>query len=1152
MLGLVGDSSSAVRRPLRFWWALLLLGMLGFALGGGRTARSVPVGEGPTWDNPTGDPPGENCQIVRTPIMQATASPNRGLIWPDTVVAVGTRVTLGGRAGFEITRADCSTAFQAARGVEWTMTFQAPGSALSAPPDPIADPSATATTFTAGALGIYRVTFSATPPSGVNARFNPIDLRIVAVRAPVGWLDLGPDGTLNGATGRINVLAADPRDGTLYAGSALGGVWKSSDAGASWYPITDNKRLPTLAVGALAVDPADGAIYLGTGDPYPAGGPSGGGSGVFISRDGGSTWGRWVEGGRRCGPVGAGRVPSGTVNRILLHGSDVYASGDGGVFHRAGTLGCWRRILNPAAPVTDIAVDDVSTDGNGAPSGFTRLFAAVAGRNVMLTTNPEEDSPTWSQYLLDPFAPCSQSDCATKLALASDGRLYALFGQGRAPSQVAMWVKYRSGRSTVFPRMTFQDPDQNFRPSAIACWGNPCTYDLAITVNPRDPQDVYIATVPTWRSRNGGITWSNQSGPQGWATHGDVHDFLWDPRRTGTLYQADDGGVARTSVSTSVLRWTPLNRDLNIAQFYTLGVSPTRAGLIAGGTQDNGSQQHVLDTPTSSGTGRQWAAFAGGDGGWVAYDAADTSLMFFNPSTSIGDNPGTALVENGSMIYSTQSSNAPVGYASTFFTDPLRPGVLLGVNATPGVNDPQLYVSYDAAGPGMASWGCIDPTPGNVNDSPLRIAFSEDGANPGYWVGMSNGFVYRVPVPSGAPGGPPSCATLGRTLAPAYGPASAGSSVTVINDITEDPLAPCRFYLAAASPAAAERIIRLSNPANDCSVPMTAENIGAGLPAGLQVTTVAGDPSIAGVVYAGTTRGVYAGVRTGGSWQWTRATDFPETWVTLLRARQSPSGGTGALYASTFGRGMWQRVYSTNKEVQLGLSAAGSGDGIEVSNCHGVMLDEHGQSNGHLGLVHMELDNARGDEVEVRAQVTRRGDAQPYFAMERRRVPAGKGGLDLLVKYIASDAPEGLETDGLRLQFFQAGHHTPFLETPCEFEAAWWRVDVVLVEVDAVIHQPEGGSVPAVTGMRVTVRQGDEGHALFRKTPFRIFVPHDSTILLEATNNVHGHSSEFFDRWWVNDHPAGEERKLGITVHGNVRIVGYFRSRESHEERRHE
>ena len=121
------------------------------------------------------------------------------------------------------------------------------------------------------------------------------------------WVSIGPFGTpiTNGdlIAGQVNAVAVHPGDADLvYAGSAEGGVWKSTDGGGSWSPVTDGAlvrdlssgdRKGTLSIGALAVDGADPsayAVYVGTGDPNQACCNYGPNLGVFRSIDGGATW----------------------------------------------------------------------------------------------------------------------------------------------------------------------------------------------------------------------------------------------------------------------------------------------------------------------------------------------------------------------------------------------------------------------------------------------------------------------------------------------------------------------------------------------------------------------------------------------------------------------------------------------------------------------------------------------------------------------------------------------------------------------------------------------------------------------------------------------------------------------------------------------
>src|SRR5262249_2788521 len=108
------------------------------------------------------------------------------------------------------------------------------------------------------------------------------------------WTLIGPEPTDTPYTvpivaGRISALAVDPTNpNVVYAGAAGGGVWKTTDAGTHWTPLTDSQ--PSLAVGSLAIDPSNhSTIYAGTGeenfslDSYY-------GAGILKSTNAGSSW----------------------------------------------------------------------------------------------------------------------------------------------------------------------------------------------------------------------------------------------------------------------------------------------------------------------------------------------------------------------------------------------------------------------------------------------------------------------------------------------------------------------------------------------------------------------------------------------------------------------------------------------------------------------------------------------------------------------------------------------------------------------------------------------------------------------------------------------------------------------------------------------
>jgi hypothetical protein len=119
------------------------------------------------------------------------------------------------------------------------------------------------------------------------------------------WIQIGPqpvDNYYGVSAGRVSALAVDPEDPKIvYVGGAEGGIWKTTDGGANWAPLTDGQ--PSLAVGSITLDPNNSSIvYVGTGEENFSG-DSYYGAGVLKSIDGGATWTQIC--GPFCGPDGS-------------------------------------------------------------------------------------------------------------------------------------------------------------------------------------------------------------------------------------------------------------------------------------------------------------------------------------------------------------------------------------------------------------------------------------------------------------------------------------------------------------------------------------------------------------------------------------------------------------------------------------------------------------------------------------------------------------------------------------------------------------------------------------------------------------------------------------------------------------------------------
>jgi hypothetical protein len=414
------------------------------------------------------------------------------------------------------------------------------------------------------------------------------------------WISIGPAAiaTTPVNAGRISAIAIGPAgSNTIFVGAAQGGVWKSTNGGTSWTPLTDSQC--SLAVGAITLDPVDpNIIYVGTGEPNFSG-DSYYGCGALRSTDGGATWTSLensafitATGGARVSqividPRGAG-TPDATV---------VYAATSFGLYKSVSGGAAWSRILNVghvSALVMDPAFSDVLYAAVGTPS-----FSANNG--VYKTS---DGGVSWKR-LATGFPTADVGRIALTMSPLGSRAIYAAV---EAPSTGNLLGLYRSvDGGTTWTSMG----------AAGASCNTQCWYNMAITADPTESDRLFFSGLTLSSSNDKGQTFTNISG----AIHVDHHALAFDPASITTIIAGSDGGIYRsTDLGTT---WTSLNANLAITQFYA-GVSthPANAFPILGGTQDNGTLEFRGDLA--------WPAVFGGDGGFTATNF---------------DNPGITYVE---------------------------------------------------------------------------------------------------------------------------------------------------------------------------------------------------------------------------------------------------------------------------------------------------------------------------------------------------------------------------------------------------------------------------------------------------------------------------------------------------------------------------
>lgn len=180
------------------------------------------------------------------------------------------------------------------------------------------------------------------------------------------WISIGPNPMQStfyaNVSGRVASLAVDPTNSNIvYAAAAGGGLWKSTDGGATWSPLTDN--FPRLSSGSVAIDPNNAStIYYGTGelnfniDGYP-------GAGFFKSTDAGASWSQMIF------PVGGALYYTGKI--IVAPNSTVFATGLYDVYKSTDAGQTWTELYLADGAVDDIVVDPTNSNVIYASYGST-------------------------------------------------------------------------------------------------------------------------------------------------------------------------------------------------------------------------------------------------------------------------------------------------------------------------------------------------------------------------------------------------------------------------------------------------------------------------------------------------------------------------------------------------------------------------------------------------------------------------------------------------------------------------------------------------------------------------------------------------------------------------------------------------------------
>ena len=420
------------------------------------------------------------------------------------------------------------------------------------------------------------------------------------------WRNIGP---LRG--GRSLGSAGSPgRSNEYYFGATGGGLWKTTDGGQNWSPVTDG-QVTSSSVGAVAIAETNpDIIYIGMGETQLRGSITQG-DGVYKSADGGKTWRH------------LGLKETQAIARVRVHPTNpdiVYVAALGhpygdneerGVFRSTDGGNTWKKVLyvGPNAGAADLIIDRTNPKILYASTWqvYRKAWKMWGGGENCKLFKSLDGGDTWVELTKNPGMPAGPlGKIGITASPADPNRLWAIVEAnegGVFRSDDGGWTWQRTNEERKLRQRAF--------------------YYSRIYADPWDRQTVYCLNVDFYKSTDGGITFEEIDTP-----HGDNHDLWIDPNNPQRMVSSNDGGAC-VSINGGKT-WT--EQDYCTTQLYHVMATSDVPYHVAGAQQDNSTlaiPSEGWEHMQARGPNHDWYyAVGGGESGYIAQHPTNPDLFY--------------------------------------------------------------------------------------------------------------------------------------------------------------------------------------------------------------------------------------------------------------------------------------------------------------------------------------------------------------------------------------------------------------------------------------------------------------------------------------------------------------------------------------------